>query len=221
MKAVYRAVNLKYMWKNWGLQRILVEFRNEIECALQKSIWSTVLIKTTFFKFEISSLSRGKPLAMKTVYRATNLKKGKIKLGYVLDTSGVPKCNRMCITESNWKVFKLMHSVKKNFCSKPRFAHFEYLHLVKIRFKCLQCNLWPQIWNPLATDGRTAHTLNFLDGAVWARCLKGLIKFSLKVFNESLGPYETPYFSHESFSQTSVDSERKYQPTLEQSGQMC
>lgn len=113
MKAVYRAVNLKYMWKNWGLQRILVEFRNEIECALQKSIWSTVLIKTTFFKFEISSLSRGKPLAMKTVYRATNLKKGKIKLGYVLDTSGVPKCNRMCITESNWKVFKLMHSVKK------------------------------------------------------------------------------------------------------------
>lgn len=81
--------------------------------------------------------------------------------------------------------------------------------------------MWPQIWNPLATDGRTAHTLNFLDGAVWARCLKGLIKFSLKVFNESLGPYETPYFSHESFSQTSVDSERKYQPTLEQSGQMC
>ena len=123
MKAVYRAVNLKNMWKNWGLQRILVEFRNEIECALQKSIWSTVLIKTTFFKFEISSLSRGKPLAMKTVYRATNLKKGKIKLGYVLDTSGVPKCNRMCITESNWKVCKLMHSVKKNLL-KTTFCPF-------------------------------------------------------------------------------------------------
>lgn len=86
-----------------------------------------------FFKFEIFLFFCGKLFVMKIVYRVINLKKGKIKLGYVLDISGVLKCNRMCIMESNWKVFKLMYFVKK-FCLKLCFVYFEYFYLVRICF---------------------------------------------------------------------------------------